>query len=196
MTCPNCGYWYDMPNGERSNAARVQSRMRRPNGAPQATARRPARRSAGSPPPNGPAVRNGTPGCDGAPVRNAPPVLDQAFDPRGLPALRSAVAAYAARLGAGERLDDVVLIAHELSTNVVRHGGGTGRLRLWREDGSLLCRVSDTGPGLADVAHAGTRLPAPQKGGGRGLWIARTLSDVRIDTGPRGTTVTAAVALP
>jgi anti-sigma regulatory factor (Ser/Thr protein kinase) len=179
-----------MPNGERSNAARVQSRMRRPNGAPQAAARRPARRSAGSPQPVGALTQNKTP------MRNAPPVLDQAFDPRGLPALRSAVAAYAARLGAGERLDDVVLIAHELSTNVVRHGGGTGRLRLWREDGSLLCRVSDTGPGLADVAHAGTRLPAPQKGGGRGLWIARTLSDVRIDTGPHGTTVTAAVAVP
>jgi anti-sigma regulatory factor (Ser/Thr protein kinase) len=132
----------------------------------------------------------------GAPVRNPAPVLDQAFDPHGLPAMRSAVAAHAARLGAGERLDDVVLIAHELSTNVIRHGGGTGRLRLWRADGSLLCRVSDTGPGLADGAHAGTRPPAPRQDGGRGLWIARALSEVRIDTGPRGTTVTAAVTLP
>jgi anti-sigma regulatory factor (Ser/Thr protein kinase) len=157
-----------MRNGERVNAARVQPRVRRPNGAPEAARRR---RPAGS------------------------AVLDQAFDSRGLPALRSAVAAYAAQLGAGERLNDVILIAHELSTNVVRHGGGAGRLRLWRSGGRLMCRVTDTGPGITDATTAGTRLPAPQTGGGRGLWIARSLSALQIDTGPHGTTVTAAVAV-
>jgi len=124
------------------------------------------------------------------------PVLDQAFDAGGLPALRSAVAAYAAELGAGRRVDDVVLIAHELASNAVRHGGGLGRLRLWRDDFRLLCRVSDSGPGLADGATAGAELPAPQTPGGRGLWIARRLAAVRIDTGRTGTVITAAVPLP
>jgi anti-sigma regulatory factor (Ser/Thr protein kinase) len=123
-------------------------------------------------------------------------VLDQAFDRTGLLALRSAVAAYAAEWGAGSRLDDVVLIAHELSSNAVRHGGGSGRLRLWRDGYCLMCRVSDTGPGLPDAATIGVELPAPQTAGGRGLWLARRLATVHIDTGPDGTVVTAAVPLP
>jgi anti-sigma regulatory factor (Ser/Thr protein kinase) len=96
-------------------------------------------------------------------------------------------------LGAGPRVDDLVLIAHELASNAVRHGGGSGRLRLWRDDYRVICRVSDGGRGIASVAE---ELPGPRSEGGRGLWIARRLAAVRIDTGPGGTTVTAAVALP
>jgi anti-sigma regulatory factor (Ser/Thr protein kinase) len=120
-------------------------------------------------------------------------VLDQAFDGDGLPGLRSAVATYAAQLGAGDRVDDVVLLAHELASNVVRHGGGDGRLRLWRDEGGIVCRVSDTGPGVADAGTKGAELPPPQVPGGRGLWIARQLATVRIETGPDGTTITAAM---
>ena len=126
----------------------------------------------------------------------ASPGLRQRFDGRGLPALRSAVSAYAAELGAGDRLDDMVLVAHELSTNVVRHGGGRGELRLWREGDRVLCRVTDAGPGMPDAAERGRELPAPHMPGGRGLWIVRRLSAVRIESGPDGTTVTAAMALP
>jgi anti-sigma regulatory factor (Ser/Thr protein kinase) len=90
----------------------------------------------------------------------------------------------------------VVLVAHELSTNAVRHGGGAGRLRLWRDDFRLLCRVSDSGPGLADAATAGVEPPSARVPGGRGLWIARRLAAVRIDTGPTGTVITAAIPLP
>ena len=86
----------------------------------------------------------------------------------------------------------VVLVAHELATNVVRHGGGTGRLRLWREAGRIVCRVSDSGPGLGPTS---AEPPGPSTPGGRGLWIARRLADVRIETGPFGTTVVAALAL-
>jgi anti-sigma regulatory factor (Ser/Thr protein kinase) len=87
--------------------------------------------------------------------------------------------------------DDAVLVAHELATNVIRHGGGFGRLRMWRESGRIVCRVSDCGPGMpALVAEPETRRP-----GGRGLWIARRLADVRIESGPSGTVVVAAMAL-
>jgi anti-sigma regulatory factor (Ser/Thr protein kinase) len=161
-----------MRNGERTNAARTQPKVRRPNGLPLAAGGMPTNR------------------------RATTPVLDQPFDQDGLPALRSAVAAYAAELGAGGRVEDVVLIAHELAGNAVRHGGGRGRLRLWRDDFRLLCRVSDSGPGLADAAGTGMELPSPEVPGGRGLWIARRLAAVRIDTGRGGTTVTATIPLP
>jgi anti-sigma regulatory factor (Ser/Thr protein kinase) len=161
-----------MPSGDHPNAARVQPRLRRPNGLPQAAGRMPTNR------------------------RVTRPVLDQPFDAGNLLPLRAAVAAYAAELGAGTRLDDLVLIAHELASNAVRHGGGSGRLRLWRDGYRVICRVSDRGRGITDADSAGTELPPPRSAGGRGLWIARRLATMRIDTGPKGTTITAAVPLP
>jgi anti-sigma regulatory factor (Ser/Thr protein kinase) len=124
------------------------------------------------------------------------PDLDQPFDEDALFTLRSAVAAHAAELGAGAALSDTVLVAHELSSNAVRHGGGAGRLRLWRASDHLYCQVTDAGPGLSDPEHAGTSRPPPSIPGGRGLWIARQMAELRIDTGPNGTTVTAAIAIP
>ena len=160
-----------MRNGERLNPARTQRKVRRPNDLPLAAGRMPTNR------------------------RATTPVLDQSFDADAMVRLRSAVGAHAAELGAGTRLEDVVLIAHELAGNAVRHGGGRGRLRLWRDDFVLLCRVSDSGPGLDDAARAGFELPPPEAPGGRGLWIVRRLATVRIDTGTTGTTITAALTL-
>ena len=124
------------------------------------------------------------------------PTLDQPFDTDALFTLRSAVAAHAAGLGAGRAVDDAVLVAHELASNAVRHGGGEGRLRLWRSHEGLVCEVSDSGTGLSDPHQAGTHRPSPAVPGGRGLWIARQLSEVRISTGPDGTTVTAVLPVP
>ncbi|HET9519363.1 MAG TPA: ATP-binding protein [Actinoplanes sp.] len=121
--------------------------------------------------------------------------LDLAFDEAALFTLRSAVAAHAAELGAGQALADVVLVAHELSSNAVRHGGGRGTLRLWRAGELLCCQVADRGAGLSDPERAGTTRPSPSVPGGRGLWIARQLASVQIETGPSGTTITAAIAV-
>jgi hypothetical protein len=42
---------------------------------------------------------------------------------------------------------------------------------------------------------AGTRQPEPTALGGRGLWIVRHLcDDLVIETGPKGTTISAAIA--
>jgi anti-sigma regulatory factor (Ser/Thr protein kinase) len=90
-----------------------------------------------------------------------------------------------------------LIVASELATNAIRHGGGTGRLRLWHRDGILFCQVSDHGPGIGDPTTAGTAPPDPaQVDGGRGLWICRHLTaDLRIEPGPdgHGAIVTAAI---
>ena len=117
------------------------------------------------------------------------PALDLAFDSGMLPVLRAQVHAYACRAGMpGDHVADVVLAVHELAANAVRHGGGTGRLRIWDLAGVLHCRV-DNGdpPGPGDPAMA-SRLPDLA---GHGLWVVRQVADqVQIDSGPRGTRVT------
>jgi anti-sigma regulatory factor (Ser/Thr protein kinase) len=123
--------------------------------------------------------------------------LDQRFDRDGLYALRAAVAAHAANLGAqADRLSHLLIIASELASNAVQHGGGQGRLRLWRVDGNLRCEVSDAGPGIPDPHGVGTLAPSALAPAGRGLWIVRRLTaDLTIDSTAQGTTVTAIVAL-
>ena len=122
-------------------------------------------------------------------------LLEQSFDEDSLYGVRSAVAAHVSTVTDGRIVDIMVLIAHELASNSVRHGGGRGRIRLWVADGALHCEVSDGGAGLADPALAGHALPAPTLAGGRGLWIARQLSELSIATSVAGTTITATVPL-
>jgi anti-sigma regulatory factor (Ser/Thr protein kinase) len=127
--------------------------------------------------------------------------LDHAFDADTLFQLRSAVAAHGADLGLTEpALGDLVLVAHELASNAVRHGHADaddpGRLRLWRDGDAITCEVSDHGPGLADPQGAGRTPAPPGAAGGRGLWIVRqVMRELDIRTGPTGTTVTASLAL-
>ena len=122
--------------------------------------------------------------------------LDQTFDVDGLVALRSAVAAHADRLGLpADRIPELVLVAHELASNAVRHGGGVGRLRLWRSGDSVRCEVSDSGPGLAKPHNGEYWQPAVDALGGRGLWLAYHLCDeFTITSDGGGTVATASMA--
>jgi anti-sigma regulatory factor (Ser/Thr protein kinase) len=110
--------------------------------------------------------------------------------------LRQTVAAHADRLGANDdQLERLIIVAGELAINAIRHGGGRGRLFLWRHEDTLFCEVSDQGPGIKDPT-AGTSLPNPISSDGRGLWICRNLtSELAISTGPdgRGTIVQATI---
>jgi anti-sigma regulatory factor (Ser/Thr protein kinase) len=129
------------------------------------------------------------------------PALGQGFDAAGLVGLRAAVAAHGARLGApADRVDHLVLIAHELATNAVRHGGGRGRLALWRDGDLVLCQVTDEGdpvlPGGEDLDEVGRWMPDPLAVDGRGVWLVRCLTDsLTFVSTSAGTTATAAIRL-
>jgi serine/threonine-protein kinase RsbW len=113
-------------------------------------------------------------------------------DRPSLSRLRSAIAEWARRCGiTGQLAHDLVLIANELATNVIRHGGGRGKMRLWCDDGRATCQVSDWGAGMPDPDRAGTVRADPDSVTGRGLWMVRRMSQrMHITTGPTGTTVT------
>jgi serine/threonine-protein kinase RsbW len=114
------------------------------------------------------------------------------FDHAAITSLRHAVGRCAAEAGlTGDRLDDFVVAVNELLTNAVRHGGGSGRLSLWRSADAVVCEVSDAGPGLdRPLGAAGPERPAASGPGGWGLWLAEELTDsFDLTTGDLGTTV-------
>lgn len=122
---------------------------------------------------------------------DASPLLARDFDRGQVTEVRHAVAACAHQSGlAGQRLEDFVLAVNELITNAVRHGGGTGRLRMWWDETGVTCEVSDAGLGIMEEQVANRERPVPGRAGGWGLWLARQLSDeMVVSTGPDGTTV-------
>jgi anti-sigma regulatory factor (Ser/Thr protein kinase) len=123
--------------------------------------------------------------------------LDQTFEGGGLYSIRAAVAAHASSLGASSgQVSHLVLIASELVTNAITYGGGSGRIRLWREESQLRCEISDRGPGIPESIDLGHTRPAAASNQGRGLWVSRTLSDdIDIVTGPSGTTITVSMTV-
>lgn len=112
-----------------------------------------------------------------------------AFDSVGLAGVRPRVFAAAGVAGIGpERGAELALAVCEAATNSVRHGGGSGVLRVWQTDDALVCEVTDAG--RIDDPLAGRRAPAPEAEGGRGLWLAHQLSDlVQVRSSERGTAV-------
>ena len=87
-----------------------------------------------------------------------------------------------------------VVAVNELTTNAVRHGGGSGHLTLWRTDNRLHCRVTDRGPGIP--IHHEIHQPPTDAIGGRGLWLARhSVERLTIDSHAEGTSVTGSVRL-
>jgi anti-sigma regulatory factor (Ser/Thr protein kinase) len=82
---------------------------------------------------------------------------------------------YAVEAGMTEnRAQDVMLAAHELAANAVRHGAGAGRLQMRTGDGMLRVQVHDAGP-ASRTGQAGTAGLDEQDipGGGDGGWPLR-----------------------
>ncbi len=121
------------------------------------------------------------------PPAATPEVLS--FGLTGLAEVRRLVAAAAQRAGMGPgEVADFVTATSELAANSVMHGGGSGTVRLWREEERLLAEVEDRG--RIEEPLVGRTRPDISQEGGRGLWLANRLCDlVQIRSGERGTTV-------
>jgi anti-sigma regulatory factor (Ser/Thr protein kinase) len=86
------------------------------------------------------------------------------------------------------RAEDLVVAVNEITTNSARHGGGNGVLRIWEQDGSVVCEVRDRGEIVDPLV--GRHVPTPQQDGGWGVWIANHVCElVQIRSQPDGTTV-------
>ena len=112
------------------------------------------------------------------------------FDLLGLRDARALVAAHAAALDLPvERTEDLLLAVSEVATNSVKYGGGTGVLRAWCEDDTLICEVRDEGH-IADPLIGRRRPVVGVHGGGFGMWIAIQCCDlVQLRSFPDGTVV-------
>jgi anti-sigma regulatory factor (Ser/Thr protein kinase) len=121
------------------------------------------------------------------PPATAPETI--AFGLTELGEVRHRVAAAAEAAGMDSlAVADLVTATSELAANSVMHGGGTGMLRLWHEDGRLLAEVEDRG--RIEEPLVGRLRPNISQEGGRGLWLANQLCDlVQIRSGDHGTKV-------
>jgi anti-sigma regulatory factor (Ser/Thr protein kinase) len=110
------------------------------------------------------------------------------FSADDLGSVRRLATQHAVAAGLEDRATDLALAANELASNSVRHAGGQGVLRLWRQGRALVLEVTDHGH-LEDRL-VGRRRPGRTQFGGRGLWLVNQLSDlVQIRSSPSGTTV-------
>jgi anti-sigma regulatory factor (Ser/Thr protein kinase) len=128
---------------------------------------------------------------DGVPL-----LLDLMFGAVALRVLRAEVLVLVRQAGLpDERAGEMVLAVHELAANVIRHGGGKGRLRVWQSAGALHCQVDD-GDLIASADPPASLDPFPELPG-HGLWIARRAANqMRAFSGPCGTRVTLIFKLP
>lgn len=122
-------------------------------------------------------------------------LLSRPFEVSQVADVRRLVGNCAASVGLSESArQDFVLAVDEIVTNAIRHGGGRGHLELWTAEGRLWFLVSDEGPGMTEIPSATP--PSPNVLSGRGLWIARQMTDeLTISSSSSGTVVTGAVRL-
>jgi anti-sigma regulatory factor (Ser/Thr protein kinase) len=100
-----------------------------------------------------------------------------AFEAETLTRLRRATRAWASGEGlCAEAADELVLAVDELAANSIRHGGGAGTLRRWREHETLVCEVRDGG--TIEQPLIGRLRPPPQAQSGRGVWLVNQLCDL------------------
>ena len=106
-----------------------------------------------------------------------PPMIEIVLE-EDVAAVRHAVGRAATAYGwqGFDRLDDLLLAVSEVVTNSLRHGRGRRELRAWMAHQTMICEVTDEGPGLVDPL-IGYRPPGDSPLGGRGLWIAQQVCD-------------------
>lgn len=124
--------------------------------------------------------------------RQLPPpprtAIERAVDRATIDHARWFVTAFGRKSGlTARRLVDLEIAVTELATNSIRHGGGTGTLRIWTEEDHLVCELADAGH-LTDPL-AGRR-PVDDQSHGHGLLLVNHVVDLlRTHTGEDGTTM-------
>ena len=110
-------------------------------------------------------------------------------DPGEIAEVRTALRGMAQRAGFSDRAGDLVLALDEVIANAQEHGLPPIGISAW-VDGRLVVEVNDVGDGFDRLRVWSTHPPERYGPRGRGLWIARQLTDlVTIVTEPSGTTV-------
>ena len=105
------------------------------------------------------------------------PVLEIEYSRDSLRRLRTWIAGHSASAGLDEvRTNDLVLAAHEIATNSVLHGGGSGLARFWTESKKIICEFVDAGHMRKPLV--GRELPSKDQAHGRGLWMVNQLCDL------------------
>lgn len=110
-------------------------------------------------------------------------------DPAEIARVRDAIRALAERHGFADRAADLVLALDEVLANAQEHGRAPVGVRAWA-DGRVVVEVFDVGDGFDRARVWDTHPPRHTGTRGRGLWIARQLTDlvdIRVD--PDGTCV-------
>jgi anti-sigma regulatory factor (Ser/Thr protein kinase) len=117
------------------------------------------------------------------------PLEIRLFDEQRLQEVRAFVKAQALERGVDpKRAPDMVLAVDEVVTNSIRHGGGRGVIRIWSQDGKMICEVQDRG--LIDQPLVGRVEPDPSQPSGFGLWLANQLCDlVQVRTSTEGSAI-------
>jgi anti-sigma regulatory factor (Ser/Thr protein kinase) len=125
-------------------------------------------------------------------------LMTSPFDRTSLGQLRGELTACGASNGLTDlNLSNFVLAVNEIATNAVRHGGGQGRLAVWRQADELWCEIVDTGGGIPSGRVNGFHRPQPGHIGGWGLWLARHIcKSVDIESGRGGTRVVLRYPIP
>ncbi|MEV0391387.1 ATP-binding protein [Nonomuraea sp. NPDC050643] len=136
------------------------------------------------------------PGPGDPPAHGSGDSMVRDFDLKTLVEVRHEVERFCGRWGLTDlALYRFVVAVNEITTNAVRHGGGSGRLHLWYDGERLHCRVTDRGPGLPDPLDP--RPAPPESPNGRGLWLARqNVGRFTLHSDADGTTITLERALP
>jgi anti-sigma regulatory factor (Ser/Thr protein kinase) len=84
-----------------------------------------------------------------------------------------------------DRADKYTLAVNEIVINAIQHGGGAATVTIMKDGRRVVVEVCDAGPGLSPPQD-GAR-PSPEDLHGRGIWLARQLTDrVEIGSTPTG----------
>ena len=93
------------------------------------------------------------------------------------------------------RIVDFVIAVSEVTANTVRHARSTGSMEIWTAGGEIVCEIRDRG--IITDPMAGRQPPAPDAGGGHGLWLVHQVCDrVELNSDENGTVIRLHMSLP